>query len=327
LQEEGDTTTSSQHRQPTSPSMTRYEPIPWSEAFSEREIVNVPSGMALQVYYATSGARDKRTLFCFHHGAGLSACSFAALVKMLCADDKQPIHVLSIDARGHGGSSDTSEWPLETLARDMAMAIQCSTHFSPDYDIILVGHSMGGAVVCEVASRKLLDNIVGLVLIDVTEGTAVESLPHMLGILKQRPESFATQHDAIRWSIRSKMLRNVYSARFSIPSVLVEENSDKALSSMVRWRWRTNVLATELFWKDWFEGLSDKFLAVSIPKLLILADSERLDTKLIVGQMQGRFQLEILPSGHHVHEDEPGRVAHLLLSFDQRLHRPVLCGK
>jgi protein phosphatase methylesterase 1 len=73
---------------------------------------------------------------------------------------------------------------------------------------------------------------------------------------------------------------------------------------------------TEKFWKDWFRGLSTKFLNVHVPKLLLLAGVDRLDKELMVGQMQGKFQMQILPlCGHAVHEDAPEAVSDALSSF------------
>lgn len=39
----------------------------------------------------------------------------------------------------------------------------------------------------------------------------------------------------------------------------------------------------------WFTGLSDKFLAARAAKLLVLAGTDRLDTPLMIGQMQGAW--------------------------------------
>jgi protein phosphatase methylesterase 1 len=59
----------------------------------------------------------------------------------------------------------------------------------------------------------------------------------------------------------------------------------------------------------WFEGLSTLFLSSDVPKLLLLAGVDRLDKALTVGQMQGKFQLHVMPqSGHAIHEDLPDKV-------------------
>ena len=44
-----------------------------------------------------------------------------------------------------------------------------------------------------------------------------------------------------------------------------------------------------------YEGMSALFLGVRAPKLLLLAGTDRLDRDLTIGQMQGRFQLALLP--------------------------------
>ena len=66
----------------------------------------------------------------------------------------------------------------------------------------------------------------------------------------------------------------------------------------------------------WFTNLSSKFLSVPATKMLILAGIDRLDRDLTVGQMQGKFQMQVLPqAGHAVHEDVPDRMAEVLATF------------
>ena len=80
--------------------------------------------------------------------------------------------------------------------------------------------------------------------------------------------------------------------------------------------WRIDLAATEPHWTGWFKGLSEKFLSLSGAKLLLLAGVDRLDRDLTIGQMQGKFQMEVLPqAGHAVHEDAPDKVAEVLASF------------
>ncbi len=93
----------------------------------------------------------------------------------------------------------------------------------------------------------------------------------------------------------------------------------------------------------WFTGLSSKFLASRTARLLILAGTERLDKELMIGQMQGKFQLVVIPGvGHMVHEvrlicfenrksterhpsqDDPRRMADVLVEFWRRNERVVV---
>ena len=53
----------------------------------------------------------------------------------------------------------------------------------------------------------------------------------------------------------------------------------------------------------WFTGLSKNFLAARTARLLVLAGTDRLDKELMIGQMQGKFQLAVVPGvGHMLHE-------------------------
>jgi hypothetical protein len=55
--------------------------------------------------------------------------------------------------------------------------------------------------------------------------------------------------------------------------------------------------------EDWFTSLSSRFLASRTARLLVLAGTERLDRELMIGQMQGKFQLAVMSDvGHMLHE-------------------------
>ena len=62
--------------------------------------------------------------------------------------------------------------------------------------------------------------------------------------------------------------------------------------------WRTNLRQSEQYWTGWYSGLSDMYLSVTAPKILILAGTDRLDKPLTIGQMQGKFQMSLLPQVH-----------------------------
>jgi len=50
--------------------------------------------------------------------------------------------------------------------------------------------------------------------------------------------------------------------------------------------------------------------------MLILAGMDRLDKDLMVGQMQGKFQMQVFNNvGHTVHEDDAEGVAQVLAAF------------
>lgn len=65
--------------------------------------------------------------------------------------------------------------------------------------------------------------------------------------------------------------------------------------------------------------MSSDFLAAPVARMLILAGTDRLDKDLTIGQMQGKFQLVLLPAcGHAVQEDDPMRTSKAILEFIHR---------
>ena len=87
-------------------------------------------------------------------------------------------------------------------------------------------------------------------------------------------------------------------------------------TNLRKYTWRIDLSKSEKYWSGWFEGLSGKFLEVKVPKLLLLAGIDNLDKALTVGQMQGKFQLQVLARcGHAVHEDRPNEVAEVIGSY------------
>lgn len=229
-----------------------------------------------------------------HHGAGSSGLSFAALTSEI--RKKLPsAGVLSIDARGHGSThvhpeSPTLDLSLDTLSADLLYVIQ-QTKDRMSWDelppLVLIGHSLGGAVVTDVARGGKLGNaVLGYAVLDVVEGSAMDALQSMQKYLSTRPLGFPTLQSGIDWHIRSRTIRNSTSARTSVPALLTHD--DEMISSR-SWTWRTDLAATQPFWEGWFVGLSKKFLEARGGKLLLLAGTDRLDTELTIGQMQGMF--------------------------------------
>lgn len=90
-----------------------------------------------------------------------------------------------------------------------------STKFQ-DQSLILIGHSMGGAIAAKTMEKILLSpeeyycsdllkgislilNVIGLFVIDVVEGTAMEALPFMENIVYDRPHRFKTLQDVVKY--------------------------------------------------------------------------------------------------------------------------------
>lgn len=128
--------------------------------------------------------------------------------------------------------------------------------------------SLGGAIAIHTASCGRVPNLKGLAVIDVVEGTAIAALKFMQGILRARPAAFESHDDAIVWrcvscsllfsfwtntffSLRTNALRNMESAKLSIPSQL------RPLESGDGFEWRTPLELSADFWKvSWWPALS-----------------------------------------------------------------------
>ncbi|GAD92590.1 carboxylesterase-mitochondrial 37S ribosomal protein YmS2 [Paecilomyces variotii No. 5] len=279
-------------------------------------------------------------LFITHHGAGSSGLSFA-----VCAEEIRKIlpdaGVLSLDARWHGSttvtrnsegqdsaSSDVEvDLRLETLSRDLVFIVretQKRMGWETLPDLVLVGHSLGGAVVVDAAKKgELGTKVLAYAVLDVVEGSAMDALQSMEKYLMTRPTRFPSLSSGIEWHIRSRTIRNSTSARVSVPSLLLEEEDPSDASRP--WVWRTNLAATKPLWENWFVGLSKKFLEAKGGKLLLLAGTDRLDKELMIGQMQGKYQLQVLPdAGHFIQEDQPVKTAQILVDFYKRNDRSAL---
>ncbi|PHH67644.1 hypothetical protein CDD82_1247 [Ophiocordyceps australis] len=310
---------------------TRLDQIAWTTYF-ERDLFlesDADAAKGLRWHAYLTSPVDKGPLFIMHHGAGSSGLSFA-LVASEVRKRLPSAGILALDCRGHGltDSPDASapDLALETLSNDLWLVIESTRRqmaWPQMPNMVLVGHSLGGAVVTDLAAKGRLGNsLLGYAVLDVVEGSAMEALQSMNAYLSTRPPGFASISAAIEWHIRSRTIRNPTSARTSVPALLrLQEGADGSRP----WRWRTNLAATHLFWEGWFAGLSRKFLGAKGGKLLLLAGTDRLDTELTIGQMQGKYALQVFPqAGHFIHEDLPEQTAVALVDFSRRNDRSAL---
>uniref|UniRef100_A0A0D6R5T4 Protein phosphatase methylesterase 1 n=1 Tax=Araucaria cunninghamii TaxID=56994 RepID=A0A0D6R5T4_ARACU len=286
---------------------TKYSPLQWEGHFDKEEDINIPASNS--TFHVYSAGTEGPVVFCLH-GGGNSGLSFALVAGMM----KQTAQIVAMDLRGHGKSHSDDEIDIstETLCQDILAVIRMMFGDDPPA-IVLVGHSMGGAIAVHLAAKRVLSSLAGLVVVDVVEGTAMASLVHMQKILSNRPCHFPSVEKAIEWSIKNGHLRNPQSARISVPSTVKFDDKRQC------YVWRTPLEKTEHHWKGWYEGLSEMFLSCPIPKLLLLAGTDRLDRSLTIGQMQGKFQMIVIRhTGHAIQEDVPDEFSSKILNFISR---------
>jgi protein phosphatase methylesterase 1 len=155
--------------------------------------------------------------------------------------------------------------------------------------------------------------------------------------------------------VSTNTIRNTASARISIPAIVRPAASDSAAHA---YEWRTPLRSTAPYWTSmfhpspyetiltcfsgWFTGLSKSFLAARTARLLVLAGADRLDRELMIGQMQGKFQMSVITGVGHmiqevrpplfegrddalicVHQDDPKKLAEVIIEFWKRNERVV----
>ncbi|KAM3868538.1 protein phosphatase methylesterase 1 [Diretmus argenteus] len=334
-----------------------FTPLLWSQYFETMEDVEVENENGKDISFDSrfylliycSGSHGPVLLLL--HGGGHSALSWAVFTAVICS--RINCRVVAMDLRVHGDTKvkDADDLSADTMAKDIGKVVEALYGENPP-PIMIIGHSMGGAIAVHTAAANHIPSLLGLCVIDVVEGTAMDALNSMQNFLRSRPKTFKSLENAIEWSVKSGQIRNVESARVSMggqvkkweepissPGVsnsigegIIEEEEDEEAeeeSNNKRMKeddqeikkesiftWRVELSKTEKYWDGWFRGLSALFLTCSVPKLLLLAGVDRLDKDLTIGQMQGKFQMQVLPQcGHAVHEDVPEKVADAVASF------------
>ncbi|KAK2881871.1 hypothetical protein Q8A73_022381 [Channa argus] len=330
-----------------------FSPLPWSHYFETMEDVEVESengkDISLVDLIYCSGSHGPVLLLL--HGGGHSALSWAVFTAVICS--RINCRVVAMDLRAHGDTrvKNPDDLSADTMAKDIGKVVEALYGESPP-PIMIIGHSMGGAIAVHTANANHIPSLLGLCVIDVVEGTAMDALNSMQNFLRSRPKTFKSLENAIEWSVKSGQIRNIESARVSmggqvkgceeptstpagvsnsIEEGIIEEDEEEEAEVVANkkrmkedqeikkeriFTWRVELSKTEKYWDGWFRGLSALFLTCPVPKLLLLAGVDRLDKDLTIGQMQGKFQMQVLPQcGHAVHEDAPEKVADALATF------------
>eukprot|EP01054_Gregarina_sp_Poly1_P001766 Gregarina_sp_Poly_1__1765@NODE_1458_length_4095_cov_178_894985_g965_i0_p2_GENE_NODE_1458_length_4095_cov_178_894985_g965_i0NODE_1458_length_4095_cov_178_894985_g965_i0_p2_ORF_typecomplete_len300_score42_58Abhydrolase_6/PF12697_7/1_4e28Hydrolase_4/PF12146_8/1_9e18Abhydrolase_1/PF00561_20/6_5e12Thioesterase/PF00975_20/3_6e10DUF676/PF05057_14/4_2e08Chlorophyllase2/PF12740_7/3e08Abhydrolase_2/PF02230_16/9_2e07DUF1057/PF06342_12/3_6e06Abhydrolase_5/PF12695_7/9_2e06AXE1/PF05448_12/1_5e05PAFAH_p_II/PF0 len=270
----------------------------WFDYFRDQDLLEAPNGDVFNCYFggAWHCPSPGTPLIVFFHGAGHTGLSFALLSKQL----EHAYITAAYDMRHHGLTrceDSKQNLGIQLLVEDgifVVNAIQAKV--GSKQPLILCGHSMGGSVAARVAARlEPTHQIFAVVLLDIVEELALDALPNVSSFIRKYPTHFPTADAAIRWALHN-ILKNKESASLSIPSQLRWEESSQS------WVWRVDLAASSDYWHEWFLGLSDCFLSLRATKILILAGTphDKLDSKLTIAHMQGKFQLEILPKTGHI---------------------------
>eukprot|EP01041_Mallomonas_annulata_P000098 gene98-137_t len=271
-----------------------------------------------------TGERNAKVCFFLIHGAGSSSYTWHNQLDMFCR------HAVMIapDLRSHGDSSNCLDMTLDSLVLDAAMILSSDVigRLIMGKCLILVGHSLGGAIAVRLCHRSdLVPRVAAVIVLDMVEGTALQSIPAMESVLASWPTCFSSVGDCIAWSNRVGRPFSRASAHISIPSLLVVaedaeadregEGNEKTKKTLT---WRTRLVESKDFWCGWFTNFNDAYLSLPMPHLLVLSTADILDSQLTIAKMQGKLEISVIGSpgvGHFLHEDCPDETATIWVKF------------
>ena len=232
---------------------------------------------------------EKTPALLFVHGAGGDASTWALQADFF--KGKYPVYLM--DLPGHGGSSGSGEEEIPAYAEWVRKAVK---QVVPDTSLVLAGHSMGGAIVQELALNPS-PNLKGLVLVGT--GAKLGVMPDIFEMLENNPESF---------------FRNIGVAAFHIDTPQeIREPFIQAIRKCA-----PSIIAGDFKACDRFD-IRERLKEIRLATLVLCGDRDKLTpvtySKYFLENLLSS-QLEILPgAGHMVMVEQSESVNPLLERF------------
>lgn len=301
----------------------------WTEFFTNNERFRIEErNFEFNAFYSLPTSQDAPSIpiFICHHGAGSSGLSFANLSKHLSEKTDRKCAVFAFDARGHGHSKPIDsekevQYDLNSFIDDFIALVHVFYEkllinlSQTKLSLIFVGHSLGGSI-CTFSyshlSVELQNKVLGVAMLDIVEEAAILALEKVHHFMNTTPNIFKSYQEAVDWHVHHGLSKCRASAEIAIPALFHKTKSQKVVRI-------TKLNDFEPYWNTWFSGLSHEFVSLPTSKLLLLAGNENLDKELIIGQMQGKYQLVVFQdSGHFIQEDTPSKTSITLIDFWKR---------
>ncbi|CAD8088997.1 unnamed protein product [Paramecium primaurelia] len=229
------------------------------------------------------------------HGAGHCAMTFA----LLCQELKTFCSCITYDLMQHGQSLKTESLEMDNLIKECEDVIDYIRLNNPNTNILLLGHSLGAAIACKLKPKSFIR---GLIVIDMIESKAIESIKLMEQELRKRPSQFYSYSSAISYHLSNNLIKNPQSAQITVPHYL-NDNLE----------WKVDLIQTKKYWQQWFQGIQNGFDNFPYSKLLFVAEMNRLCS---IQFKQNKYTIHLFDkSGHSMHEDQPERMAKHISDF------------
>ena len=249
---------------------------------SSNSVRSVAGAGGVQIVYEVTGRGD--TALVFVHGWSCDRTYWREQVPFFSDTYK----VVTVDLGGHGESATTrGDWSIESFGKDVAAVADAAG----SENVVLIGHSMGGPVVVDAATR-IGDRVVGVVGVDTFRDLAVRPMtPDQAAIaFSDSAEEFPSNTEAL---VRNRFFTE------SSPTYLVDSiATDMAAANHVVATAARRSLNT-------YDSVESIRSIDDIPLVLINSDYRPTNEAALRGAHPAGSVVTISKSGHFVMLERP----------------------
>lgn len=250
-------------------------------------------GLEIQLEQTDGAYPNGRQALFFIHGAGGDPSIWRAQVEHL--GRRNPVYCMALP--GHGGSSGSGEQEIQAYAQWVRETLDT---IPADRPVVLVGHSMGGAIVL-VLSVNPPSRVHGAVL--VGSGAKLAVLPDIFHMLENDPPAF---------------FRSMHETAFAVSTKRqVRDSLIRAMQSCP-----TSVIINDFRACDRFD-IRDRLEEIRLPTLILCGDEDRLTPLkyadyLLEHIVDSRMRV-VSKAGHMAMAERPGPLNEAIEKFVSEL--------